>query len=163
MGSVATGNEKNIQLLKRNIKNKGLVLLLVVFLFILQYASLTYKQVTASQCKIARLFSSSCLLPDNYTEAQVMFGPHHCTLVTDLTVHYIMWYSQKSAGQLRRERVPGEVLVLLYKVQKAACGSRRGQLLQLGGVSLWRSQLLGSCFLASTAVFLQGSEGNVRQ
>jgi hypothetical protein len=59
--------------------------------------------------------------------------------------------------------VPGEVLVLLYKVQKAACGSRRGQLLQLGGVSLWRSQLLGSCFLASTAVFLQGSEGNVRQ
>lgn len=81
---------------------------MVVFLFILQYASLTYKQVTASQCKIARLFSSSCLLPDNYTEAQVMFGPHHCTLVTDLTVHCIMWYSQKSAGQLQRERVPGE-------------------------------------------------------
>ena len=83
-------------------------MLLVVFLLILQYASLTYKQVTASQCEIARLFLSSCLLPDNYTEAQVMFGPHHCTLVTDLTVHCIMWYSQKSAGQLQRERVPGE-------------------------------------------------------
>jgi len=58
-----------------------------------------------------------------------------------------MWYSQKSAGQLQRERVPGEVLVLLYKVQKAACGEassfswvvfRCGEASSLAAVSLLR-------------------------
>ena len=34
--------------------------------------------------------------------------------------------------------------------------------LQLGGVSLWRGQPLGSGLLASTAVFLVSSEGDVR-
>lgn len=152
--------KKHLTLDKETSRTKDWCCCWWVFLFILQYASLTYKQVTASQCKIARLFSSSCLLPDNYTEAQVMFGPHHRTLVTDLTVHYNVVQPEirrptAEGARARRSARPS--------VQGAEGRLWRGQLLQLGGVSLWRSQLLGSCFLASTAVLPQGSEDNVPQ